>query len=101
MAKEENHYETVEKEEINFREMLDGYLRHWHLFLATVLLALLIALIYLRFTPSIYRAVSSVIIGNEESKGPTSDATAFADLGLLKGLSTSSIENELGLLRSK
>ncbi len=101
MAKEEYHYETVEKEEINFREMLDGYLRYWPLFLTTVLVALLITLVYLRFTPSIYRAVSSVIIENEKSKGPSSDATAFADLGLLKGLSTSSIENELGLLRSK
>ncbi len=101
MANEEHHYETIEKEETNFREMLDGYLRYWPLFLATLFLALLIGLIYLRFTPSTYRAVSSVIIKNEESKGPSSDATAFADLGLLKGFSTSSIENELGLLRSK
>ncbi len=101
MTNEEYHYETVEKEETDFREMLDRYLRYWPLFLATVLLALIIALIYLRFTPSTYRAMSSVIIEDEKSKGPSSDATAFADLGQLKGLSTSSIENELGLLRSK
>jgi len=101
MANEIYNYRQEEKEETNFRDMLDRYLRYWPLFLIAVLVALLVSLIYLRFTLPTYMAVSTIIIEDEEGKGPSSDASNFADLGLLDGLRTSSIENELGLLRSK
>ncbi|MGB7393266.1 MAG: tyrosine protein kinase, partial [Pricia sp.] len=97
----ESYNYAPEEKDINFRDILDQYLRYWPLFLITVILALLVALVYLRFTLPTYLAISSIIIEDEEGKGPSSDAANFADLGLLGGLSTSHIENELGLLRSK
>ena len=100
MANETYNYAPEEKE-ANFRDILDRYLRYWPLFLIAVIGALLIALVYLRFTLPTYMAISSIIIEDEEGKGPSGDASNFADMGLLDGLSTSSIENELGLLRSK
>ncbi|OWW26238.1 hypothetical protein B4Q04_00710 [Zobellia sp. OII3] len=101
MAIEKEEYYTSERELPDFRELLDSYLRYWPMFLISIVIALVVGLLYLRFTIPTYAASTSVIIENEKSKGPSGDASAFADLGLLKGLSTSSIENELGLLRSK
>ncbi|MBC6999410.1 polysaccharide biosynthesis tyrosine autokinase [Cytophaga sp. FL35] len=100
-SKNSNNFYVRDRELPDFRELLDGYLKYWPWFLISVLITLLIGFLYLRFTIPTYAATTSVIIENEEGKGPGGDASNFADLGLLKGLSTSSIENELGLLRSK
>ena len=96
-----NNYYVRDKELPDFRELLDSYLKYWPWFLVSVVITVAIGLFYLRFTIPTYAATTSVIIENEEGKGPGGDTSNFADLGLLKGLGTSSIENELGLLRSK
>ncbi|MFI8380428.1 GumC family protein [Leeuwenhoekiella sp. NPDC079379] len=89
-------------EEINIREELDKYLRYWPWFILGVLTALIIAFVYLKLSVPVYQTVASVIIKDEESKGGgLGDAAGFADLGLLGGMSTNSIENEIGLLKSR
>lgn len=90
-------------EEINLREELDKYLRYWPWFLVGVFTCLLIAFVYLKLSIPVYDTVASVIIKDEESKGGSLGAGAadFADLGLLGGMSTNSIENEIGLLKSR
>ena len=90
-------------EEINIREELDKYLRYWPWFILGVLTALIIAFIYLKLSVPVYQTVASVIIKDEESKGGGlgAEAAGFADLGLLGGMSTNSIENEIGLLKSR
>ncbi|RXG27165.1 GumC family protein [Leeuwenhoekiella palythoae] len=91
-----------QNEEINLREELDKYLRYWPWFLVGVFTCLLIAFVYLKLTIPVYDTVASVIIKDEESKGGGLGAGAeFADLGLLGGMSTNSIENEIGLLKSR
>ncbi|MEZ7495064.1 polysaccharide biosynthesis tyrosine autokinase [Leeuwenhoekiella aequorea] len=89
-------------EEINIREELDRYLHYWPWFILGVLTALIIAFVYLKLSVPEYQTVASVIIKDEESKGGgLGDAAGFADLGLLGGMSTNSIENEIGLLKSR
>lgn len=44
---------------------------------------------------------SSIIIEDEKGNTRGSKTDGFADLGMLEGLSTSSIENEIGLLSSR
>jgi capsular exopolysaccharide synthesis family protein len=100
MVNEEYDYHTPVKEDINFREILDGYLRYWRWFAIGAAVALIGALLYLRFTAPIYYAATTIIIKDEKGKSGPSDESTFADIGMLEGLSTSSIENELGLLRS-
>ena len=92
-----------QNEEINLREELEKYLRYWPWFVLGVILCLLVAFVYLRLSIPIYNTVASVIIKDEESKGGGLGAGAaeFADLGLLGGMSTNSIENEIGLLKSR
>lgn len=90
-----------QEEEINLREELDKYLRYWPWFVIGVILCVLIGFIYIKYTTAQYSTTASIIIKDEESKGPSSEMAAFADLGLLGGMGASSIENEMGILRSK
>ncbi|MBU2975501.1 GumC family protein [Zobellia sp. B3R18] len=90
-----------EKKPFEIREIIEEYLRFWKWFVLSVLLALVLAVGYLKLKQPVYKALASVILEDEESKSPGGDAGGFVDLGMLGGLGTSSIENELGLIRSK
>ncbi|GGW83461.1 GumC family protein [Salegentibacter mishustinae] len=90
-----------QEEEINLREELEKYLRYWPWFIIGVILCVFIGFIYLKYTTAEYSTTASIIIKDEKSKGPSSEMAAFADLGLLGGMGASSIENEIGILKSK
>ncbi len=101
MAKKKNKYRAVNQKDPEFRELLDRYLRYWPLFVLSTFCILLCSLIYLSFATPTYMSIASVIIKDEESNGSSKDNPGFSSLGLLSGLGTNSIENELGILRSK
>lgn len=90
-----------QEEEINLRDEVEKYLRYWPWFVIGVILSLLIGFIYLKYTTAEYSTTASIIIKDEKGKGPSSEMAAFADLGLLGGMGASSIENEIGILKSK
>ena len=89
------------EEEINLRDELEKYLRYWPWFIIGVVLCVFIGFIYLNYSTAEYSTTASIIIKDEKSKGPSSEMAAFADLGLLGGMGASSIENEIGILKSK
>ncbi|MFV8226330.1 GumC family protein [Christiangramia aquimixticola] len=90
-----------QEEEINLREELQKYLKYWPWFITGVVIAVLVAIVYLKVTEPTYSTTASIIIKDEESKGPSSEMSAFVDMGLLSGMGTNSIENEIGILRSR
>ena len=90
-----------QEEEINLREELEKYLRYWPWFIIGVVLCVFIGFIYLKYTTPEYSTTASIIIKDEKGKGPSSEMAAFTDLGLLGGMGASSIENEIGILKSK
>ena len=102
MTNEEYYNNTLENDAPDFRTILDRYLKYWPWFLASVIIALSIAFVKLALTKKYYYAEATIIIKDEKGKGPVAgDDSGLAGLSMLGGISTSSIENELGLLRSK
>lgn len=97
----QQQYHRPQEEEINLREVLDKYFRYWPWFVIGVIMAVLLAFIYLKFSIPQYKTTASIIIKDEKGKSPSSEMAAFADLGLLGGMGASSIENEIGILNSK
>lgn len=85
-------------DDLTIRELIDRYLQYWLWFFFATAIAVALAFVYLKFTTPIYKAVSSIIIKDEEN---SSNASIFSELGIANGMNTNSIENELGLLRSK
>ena len=98
---QQNYNPRPQEEEIDLREELGKYAKHWRWFALGILLCVCIAFTYLRLTTPNYHTLASIIIKDDESKSPSSEMAAFADLGLLGGMGTASIENEIGILRSK
>ena len=89
------------EDEIDMREELDKYIKRWPWFLVGVVLCLGMAFIYLKVTSPTYHTITSIIIKDEERKGPSSEMAAFADMGFFSGMGANSIENEIGILSSK
>jgi len=90
-----------QEEEINLREEFGKYFRYWPWFLASLFLCLVIAFLYLRYTTPIYQSTATIIIKDEKKGGSIPGLEAFEGLGLLGGMGGNSLENEMGILRSK
>ncbi|MFD0976346.1 GumC family protein [Salinimicrobium gaetbulicola] len=94
------HYPTsVQEDEMNLQEELQKHLRYWPWFLACILTALAICFVLLKFMTPVYPTTATILI-KEGEKNPASGIEAFTELGLLGGMNTNSIENEIGILRS-
>ena len=88
-------------EEINLKDQLNLYLRYWPWFLISVLLILSLAFLYLKYTSENYRTQATILIKDEQNSS-LSELAAFEDLGLTGGgLSSSDLENEVEILKSK
>src|SRR5690606_9989155 len=90
-----------QEEEINLREEFEKYIRYWPWFLISVLLCVLVAFLYLRYTTPVYQTTASIIVKDEKNGGAMSELAAFEGMGLFNGMGTNSLENEMGILRSK
>ncbi|CAM4099171.1 tyrosine-protein kinase domain-containing protein [Zobellia roscoffensis] len=91
----------AEEKPIDVAQLISGYLRYWQWFVLTLGVAMFLSVVYLKVNKPVYRAVASVIIEDEKGKTSSKDAGAFVDMGMLEGISTSSIENEIGLVSSR
>jgi len=89
-----------EIEDVNLREQLDKYLIHWRWFLVSVVIGLLLAFVYLRYTTPSYEATTSILVKDEKKGGMLSELSAFADLGL-GGSMKNNVDNEVEILKSR
>lgn len=94
------NYLFLEEEPINIREQIEKYVYHWKWFVLGIALAVLGAYVYLRYTPNQYLVSTTILIDDEKSGGLPSELSAFEDLGLMGG-GKKSIDNEIGVLKSR
>ncbi|MGO4770129.1 GumC family protein [Flavobacterium sp. W22_SRS_FK3] len=94
--------EVVEDEikELNLREQLDKYIIHWKWFTLSVVLCLVLAFLYLRYTTPSYEASTSILVKDEKKGGMLSELSAFSDLGIGGG-SVNNVDNEIEILKSR
>lgn len=90
---------TFTKEPIDVRAELGKYLRHWPWFILSILIFLVGANIYLRYTPFSYLTTASILI-KDDTNSSISQLAMFQDLGLGDRLSVN-LENEIEILRSR
>lgn len=90
-------YEEKE-EKIDFRAIIFNYIIQWPWFIASLIICLSLAYVYLRYTTPVYNASASIIIKEDNKKGGGNIA-ALEDFGLLT--SADNIDNEIEILHSK
>tara|TARA_R110000850_G_scaffold277086_1_gene422383 strand:- start:117076 stop:119463 length:2388 start_codon:yes stop_codon:yes gene_type:complete len=101
MENPHNNIDINTHNEPTLREQIAIYLRHWPWFIITVLISLSVAFIYLRYTTPFFQSKASIIIKDSKGRGAASELAAFEDIGLISGMNTNSIENEIEILRSR
>ncbi|AUS05825.1 GumC family protein [Pseudotamlana carrageenivorans] len=89
----------VEEETTNIRQELEKYLFHWKWFSLGIILALIGAFIYLRYTPNVYETSTTILIEDESSGGLPAELAVFEELGM--GGNKKNIENEITILKSR
>jgi len=87
-----------ESPDFNLRETFLKYLYHWPLFLVGVLLALILAFLYVRYSVPVYEVKAKLLIKDEKQGGDQS-ADDIRRMDLFK--SSRIVENEIEVLRSK
>ena len=80
-----NSDESFEKN-VNLREQIEHYLLNWKWFLASTLIAMIIAFTFLRYAVPMYNATAMVLVKDERKGGLASELSAFSDLGMLKNV---------------
>ena len=94
--------DSKNNKEINFKELIKPYLKNWKYFLGTIFLMGVLAIYYIKSTPTIYKIQTSVLIKDAKKMSSASgDFGVLQSLGGFSGMGTSSIENELGVFESK
>ncbi len=90
------------KEEVSIKEILAPYVKNWKYFFISVILMFILAVFYIKSTVPIYKAQTSVLI-KDANKMPSAagDIGVLQGLGGIGGMSTNSIENEMGVFASK
>lgn len=88
-----------ETNDLNLREQVDKYLRYWPWFIISVIILLILAFAYLRYTTPVYKTTATILIKDERNSA-LSELAAFQDLGLTGALSPSGFENEIQVLKS-
>lgn len=83
------------------REELEKYLKNWYWFLLCLVLAISGGYFYLKYSTPIYMASASIIINSEDGNSSANEMTAFADMGVINGMGTSSMDKEMAILRSR
>ena len=95
----ENNMNAQDEEKINYQELLFRYIIHWPWFVASVLVCLIGAWVYLHFQTPVYQVSASIMI-KDDKKG--SGSTDLGNLGIGGVItSTQGIDNEIEVLRSK
>lgn len=105
---EKNQFNTSNVEEleesINLRALLMKYLIYWPWFIASIIICLGCAFLYLRFQTPVYNATATVLIKESDprSKAMTQANGAVAALQDISGFSmTSNFDNEVEILKSR
>ncbi|WP_256003241.1 GumC family protein [Pedobacter deserti] len=88
---------SLEDPNLNFREIIARYLYHWPVFVIGIILSVLSAYLYLRYTKPVYQISSTLLIKDEKKGGPSDDILNQLDLFG----SSKVVENEVEILQSK
>lgn len=86
---------------LNIRETLERYWSHWKLFIICLVISMVFAFLYLRYTKDSYLVSSTIFIEDKEAGGLPNELSVFNDLGIIGNVPKKSIINEIGILKSR
>lgn len=90
-----------EEDSINLKEILNKLVDKWPWFIISVVICLLIAFLYSRYTPPTYQINAKILVNDDEKGGGLGGKTSgLMDLGGLLG-AKNSVDNETEILKTR
>ncbi len=80
-------------------DSLTKYLKHWYVFIISILICLGVAYLYIANSERVYKVTSTLLIQNDFKGTGILKGTAFSDLEMFHSART--VDNEMEVLRSK
>ena len=74
-----NRFQQMEENELNLVDLLRIVRVNWYWFLASTILCLGVAVLYLAWAPKVYTRTASVLIKDDSKGGGLSEASAFEE----------------------
>lgn len=97
-----NHVVEAQDSELHIREIIQPYLKRWYWFVASIVIALLGAYLYLRKQVPVFEVASTVLIKDSKSNGGgTQDFAALRDISGIGKIGSNGVENEMEIFKSK
>ena len=96
--------EFNEQEETNSFDLqaeLNKYFKKWPWFLLSLLIALILAWLYLRYTPKKYFTTASILVSTADNKKSGISMEDFANVSLGGGLGGNNLQDEIAIMKSK
>ncbi|MEM1340040.1 MAG: polysaccharide biosynthesis tyrosine autokinase [Bacteroidota bacterium] len=91
------HREELDSEKIDVKELIGTYLKHWKWFLLSIVICIVLAFIYIRYSVPKFEAVGSIQIVEEKGGG---GIDVLKDLNILSA-DKSNVEDEIQILTSR
>ncbi|MGE5316882.1 MAG: GumC family protein, partial [Chloroflexota bacterium] len=92
----ENYNQEINEEVVDLKQIFFKFFRFWYLFVIAVALSLTVAYLFNKYTKPIYKVGTTILVKDEKS---ALDAQTLLGLGNIKN--AQSIENEIGILKSR
>ncbi|MFK5981658.1 MAG: polysaccharide biosynthesis tyrosine autokinase [Flavobacteriaceae bacterium] len=88
-------------EEHSIKDLIFPYTRKWIWFLLGLIIAIILAFIYLRYTMPQYESKSVIVINEGSENNFSADLAPFSKLGIFKKFNKGKLENEIAILKSR
>ena len=94
----ESTYSNFPNTQVDYKELVKPYLKHWKWFLAGLFFAICMAVLYLRYTTPLFAVQAKIQIIKDQNA--TSELGAFSDLQMFTA-GNAKIEDEIEILNSR
>src|SRR5690606_15102074 len=100
-----NHYpqsnESIEQE-LNFKQLFEQYAYYWKWFVASILICLFTAFVYLRYAERIYSINAKILLQDEkQASGDMAGLSELANFAGIDGSSAAFVNDQIEVLRSR
>lgn len=96
----QHYFEKEFKASMDFKEILEKYLKHIKWFILSVIVLVAFAYLKMRFEVPMFDASATILIKEKQKGTSVGDLSSFEDLGIF-GKDRSSLENEIHILSSR
>ena len=100
MKEQPSFKNKVQDDSLDLREQFDKYSKYWIWFVFSIIISIVFAYLYLRYTIPQYQASATILVKDEKKGNLESELSAFADLGLMKSVKNN-VDNEIEIIKSR